>query len=66
MTQIFIYQQNLSLARNFWTLAVLLGIAMVLGTWTAKRFIERLPPQQFKRYIAVLLMAVATYMVIHG
>jgi hypothetical protein len=61
-----VYQQYIALDREFWFLAALMGIAMVLGTWSAKRFIERMPREIFQRFVAILLVAIAAYMVVHG
>ena len=61
-----VYQQYISLGHEFWFLAVLMGLAMVLGTWSAKRVIEHLPREKFERYVAVLLVGIAVYMTIHG
>jgi uncharacterized membrane protein YfcA len=38
-----------------WFLAVIMGIAMIAGSWTAKRVIERIPQKKFERYVAILL-----------
>lgn len=61
-----VYQQYIALDREFWFLAALMGIAMVLGTWSAKRFIEPMPREKFQRFVAILLVAIAAYMVVHG
>jgi uncharacterized membrane protein YfcA len=61
-----VYQYYIFLDREFWSLAVFMGLAMILGTWSAKQVIERLPREQFHQYVAVLLAATAGYMVIHG
>lgn len=61
-----IYQQYIALDQEFWMLAALLGIAMVLGTWSAQRVIARMPRQTFQRVVAALLAAIAVYMVVHG
>lgn len=61
-----IYQQYISLDRNFWVLAGLMGLAMVLGTWSAKSLIERMSRKTFQRFVTGLLVLVASYMVIHG
>ena len=61
-----VYQHYIVLDREFWFLAVLMGGAMVLGTWSAKRVIERMPRETFQRFVAVLLVAIAGYMVLHG
>jgi len=61
-----VYQHYIVLDRGFWFLAALMGIAMVLGTWAAKRLIERMPRETFQRFVVILLVAIAGYMVIHG
>jgi uncharacterized membrane protein YfcA len=61
-----IYQQFITLNQQFWFLACLLGIAMILGTWAAKRFIEKISPENFQKYISILLIAIGLYMLIHG
>jgi uncharacterized membrane protein YfcA len=61
-----VYQRYITLGREFWFLAALMGVAMILGTWSAKRVIERLPREAFQRFVAVLLVVIAGYMVIHG
>ena len=61
-----VYQHYIVLDREFWFLAALMGVAMVLGTWSAKRVIERIPRETFQRFVAILLVAIAGYMVLHG
>lgn len=61
-----VYQRYIVLDRQFWLLAALLGVAMVVGTWSAKRVIERMPDETFQHLVAILLLALAGHMVIHG
>jgi hypothetical protein len=61
-----VYEQYIRLDREFWLLAAFMGVAMILGTWSAKRVIERMPPETFQRFVVVLLVAIASYMVLHG
>jgi len=61
-----VYQHYISLDREFWFLAALMGVAMILGTWSAKRVIERMPQETFQRFVAILLVVIAGYMVVHG
>jgi len=61
-----VYQHYISLDREFWLLAALMGVAMILGTWSAKRVIEHMPQETFQRFVVILLVAIAGYMVIHG
>jgi len=61
-----VYQHYIALDRAFWFLAALMGVAMILGTWSSKRAIERMPREIFQRFAALLLVAIAGYMVVHG
>jgi len=64
--KIVVYQHYIALEGEFWFLAVLMGIAMILGTWSAKRVIERMPQKIFQRFVAILLVTIAGVMVVHG
>ncbi len=61
-----VYQRFITLDREFWSIAVLMGVAMIAGTWAAKRVVERMPKKTFQRVVAILLITIASYMVIHG
>jgi len=61
-----VYQHYISLDREFWFLAALTGVAMILGTWSAKRVIERMSREKFQRFVTILLVTIACYMVVHG
>lgn len=61
-----VYQHYIVSDHEFWFLAASMGVAMVLGTWSAKRIIERMPRETFRRFVAILLVAIAGYMVLHG
>jgi uncharacterized membrane protein YfcA len=60
------YQQRLGLSVQQGKLALLLSVAMILGTIVSKRIIERLPPERFRVYVTILLLAIALMMVIKG
>lgn len=61
-----VYQHYIVLDREFWLLAAMMGVAMILGTWSAKRVIERLPRETFQRLVMILLVVIAGYLIIHG
>lgn len=61
-----VYQRFITLDPAFWSLAAWLGVAMVLGTWVAKRVVEHLPRTIFQRSVTALLAGLAVYMLIHG
>jgi len=61
-----VYQYYIALDRQFWVLAALMGLAMVLGTWSARRVIGRMPRVKFERFVTVLLVTISGYMVVHG
>src|SRR5207253_1277865 len=39
-----VYQRWLTLDREMWLLALLLGVAMIAGTWASKRLIQSMKP----------------------
>jgi uncharacterized membrane protein YfcA len=61
-----IYQRQLALPVESWALAVGLGIAMILGTWSAKQFIEKLSPERFRTLVTVLLGLIGLHMIVFG
>ena len=60
------YQRHVGLPAHLWSLALLLGLAMILGTWVSKRLVERLPPERFRGYVSVLLGVIALQMIVFG
>lgn len=61
-----VYQQYITLDREFWFLAALMGVTMILGTYPAKRALEHMPKETFQRFVEVLLVVIAGYMVVNG
>ena len=59
------YQQYISLDQSMWITAALMGMAMIAGSWVAKRVIERIPQKRFECYVVILLISIAAYMIIH-
>ena len=60
------YQRHVGLPAHLWSVALLLGVAMILGTWASKRLVESLPPERFRHYVSVLLGIIALQMMIFG
>ena len=63
--KIITYQQYISLDQSMWITAALMGMAMIAGSWVAKRVIERIPQKRFECYVVILLISIAAYMIIH-
>ncbi len=61
-----VYQRFFCFALSFWMLALALGTAMVAGTWTSRRLVERLPIARFRTFITLLLAMIGIYMLITG
>ena len=61
-----VYQRSLTLGRETWLLALLLGVAMIAGTWASKRVIERMQPEKFRAFVALLLVVLALQMLLCG
>ena len=61
-----VYQRSLTLGRETWLLALLRGVAKIAGTWASKRVIERMQPEKFRAFAAVLLAVLALPMLLCG
>lgn len=61
-----VYQHYIHTGMQFWSMAVSMSSAMVLGTWSARRIIEQMPRERFQRYVACLLVAISVYMIVCG
>lgn len=64
--KIVIYQKYITLSQDLWILAAAMGLAVIMGTWSAKQVIKHISQKVFERYVAVLLIIIALYMMVHG
>lgn len=53
------YYRFIALDSDMWQLAVLMGLAVILGTWTARQVIDYIPRKLFEQCVAVLLSGLA-------
>ncbi len=65
-TKTIIYGNSLTLDNQFWTLGLILGLAMIAGSWLANRLIRRLSQINFDRYVLVLLILLSIYLIVRG
>lgn len=63
LTKIVVYQRYALVGLTEISLGVVLGSAMVLGAWTGKRIIERLPATTFRRVVELLLVLSALQLI---
>jgi uncharacterized membrane protein YfcA len=63
LTKIVVYQRYALVGLTELSLGVVLGGAMVLGAWTGKRIIERLPVNTFRRVVELLLVLSALQLI---
>jgi len=61
-----VYRRFVALPPEFWRLALAMGAAMVLGTWLAKRTLERLSPVRFRQAVTLLLAVLALVLLVRG
>jgi len=57
------YHHYIMLDSGTWMLAVMMGFAVILGTWTARRVIDRIPQKLFERGVALLLVVLSASMI---
>lgn len=66
ITKIVIYQRYLDIGLRGIELGLFIGVAMILGTWVGKKIIEKLPEEQFVKFVGVLLILIGLQMLIWG
>lgn len=64
--KIITYHQYIILDQDLWLLAAFMGVAMIAGSWSAKQVIEYMPQKKFERYVTVLLVVLAIYLIVYG
>lgn len=64
VTKTLVYGRYALLTPQTWTLGVALSGAMILGSWTGRRFVERLPKDRFRLLVEALLVAAALSLLI--
>jgi uncharacterized membrane protein YfcA len=66
ITKILVYGKLVNLPPNTVNLGLLMGLAMIFGTYTANRYIKNMKKEVFQKYVAVFLCVVGAYMLIFG
>ncbi len=64
IVKILVYGKLVNLPPNTINLGLLMGLAMIFGTYVANRFIKNMKKEVFQKYVAVLLCVVGAYMLI--
>lgn len=64
ITKILVYGKLVNLPQNTINLGLLMGLAMIFGTYAANRLIKNMKKDVFQKYVAVLLCMVGAYMLI--
>lgn len=59
ITKTAVYGRYAGMNATDWTAGLAMGAAMVLGSWTGRKFIERLPEKGFSTLVEVLLVVAA-------
>ncbi|MDD4305217.1 MAG: sulfite exporter TauE/SafE family protein [Methanosarcina sp.] len=65
IVKILIYGKLVNLPPNTINLGLLMGLAMIFGTYAANRFIRNMKKEVFQKYVAFLLCVVGVYMLIY-
>lgn len=63
LTKIIVYQKYQLIGLQEMGFGIFLGIAMILGSWTGKRVIERLPREKFILLVEILLVISAVQLI---
>lgn len=61
-----IYSKMSNLTWQTGCIGLIMGMAMIAGTFAAKSFIKKMDRNKFQKYVAILLCVVGLYMVVFG
>lgn len=66
LTKTLVYGRYSLLTPTTWELGLALSAAMVLGSWTGRKFVERLPKEWFSLLVEGLLVVAAVVLIVFG
>jgi uncharacterized membrane protein YfcA len=66
IVKIVVYGKLVNIPLQSVNLGLLMGIAMIFGTYVANQFVKNMKKEVFQKYVAVLLCIVGAYMLIVG
>lgn len=61
--KIIIYQKYIDFKPNILFFSVLLGFSMIAGTFTGKKLVDKISPEQFRFYVGIFLIIISLQMV---
>lgn len=64
--KLIVYQRYLELGAEFWRAAVMLGVAMIAGTWASRMVVERMPVDRFRSFVTILMGVIGLSMLAIG
>jgi uncharacterized membrane protein YfcA len=66
IVKIVIYGSLLDIPTRVWILGIIMGLVMIIGTFVAKRFVDKIEMKKFNKIISIFLAIVGVYMLIGG
>lgn len=66
IVKIVVYDKLVNIPPEAVNLGLLMGVAMIFGTYIANQFIKHMKKEVFQKYVAILLCIVGAYMLIAG
>lgn len=65
-SKMVVYGHFIPFNAGAWRLALLLSVAMIIGTWMGKKSVERLSVEKFRLVVGGLLLVLAVQMIVFG
>ncbi|KXG74677.1 TSUP family transporter [Thermotalea metallivorans] len=66
ISKTIVYQKYLGIGLYALGIGLFMGVAMIAGTWTGKKVIEKMPKEKFVKFVGVLLAVIGLQMLILG
>ncbi|MBB6215416.1 hypothetical protein HNQ80_001505 [Anaerosolibacter carboniphilus] len=66
ITKTIVYQKYLGIGSKEIFIGLFMGIAMIFGTWSGKKIIEKMSKENFMKFVSILLSLIGLQMLIMG
>lgn len=66
VTKTLVYQKYLGIGLEALEIGLFIGVAMIMGTWAGKKFIEKLPKERFIKFVTLLLVGIGLELIFWG
>lgn len=62
--KIIVYGSILNISPDIWIVAAIIGLVMIGGTMLARKYIKKIKPESFEKYVSIIMIFMGVYMIL--